>query len=205
MISLTPNDIARKLADAYRPGLSPQSPYPSSFFQSPLFPAAVLLPLFSRKGAWHLLFIRRTYNQQDRHSGQVAFPGGRLTAGDQGPERGALREACEETGLHPDDVQILGRLRDMLTITHYCVTPIIGVIPSTYIFVPQAEEVSRIFSIPLEWLADPSNRKTRFRNLEVNGEQVPVIYFKPYDGETLWGASARITLMLLDVLGLSSS
>ncbi len=203
MISLTPNEIAHKLALAHQPDQTPESPYPPDFFQTPLHPAAVLLPFFLRDGAWHLLFIRRTYNQHDRHRGQVAFPGGRLTPEDPNPEQGALREAWEETGLAPEDVTILGRLRDILTITQYCVTPVVGVIPWPYRFVPQPEEVSRIFSIPLDWLADPTNRESRVRDLQVSGQQVPVIYYQNYDGETLWGASARITLMLLEALGLS--
>lgn len=203
MISLDITEIRRKLETAYQPGQIPESPYPPDFFQTPLQPAAVLLPLFLRDGAWHLLFIRRTYNQHDRHRGQVAFPGGRLNPEDTGPEQGALREAWEETGLDPKDVTVLGRLREMLTVTYYCVTPIIGVIPWPYNFVPQPEEVSRIFSIPLDWLADPTNREIRVRDLLVSGQQVPVIYYQPYDEEILWGASARITLMFLESLGLS--
>lgn len=203
MISLNMAEIKCKLSAVYLPGQTPESPYPPDFFQSPLHPAAVLLPFFLREGAWHLLFIRRTYNQHDRHRGQVAFPGGRLNRKDSGPKQGALREAWEETGIVPEDVTILGRLRDVLTVTHYCVTPFVGVIPWPYTFIPQPEEVSRIFSIPLDWLADPANRETRVRDLKVGGQQVPVIYYQPYDGETLWGVSARITLMLLESLGLS--
>ena len=205
MMCLNPDEITRKLTAAYQPSLPPESPYPPGFFRSQLQPAAVLIPIFYREEAWHLLFIRRTYNQRDRHRGQVAFPGGRLNPEDSGPEGGALREAWEETGLLPEDVHVLGRLRSMLTITHYCVTPIIGVIPWPYKFVAQPEEVSRIFSIPLDWLANPANRETRVRDVQVSGEPVPVIYYRPYDGETLWGASARITLMFLEALGLAES
>jgi 8-oxo-dGTP pyrophosphatase MutT (NUDIX family) len=204
MISLTTDDIKHKLATAYQPGQDAESPYPPDFFQTPLTPAAVLMPIFLQEGAWHLLFIRRTYNPNDRHRGQVAFPGGRLEPEDTSPEQGALREAWEETGLAPKDVTVLGRLRDMLTITHYRVTPIVGVIPWPYTLVPQPEEVNRIFSVPLDWLADPAHRETRVRDLQVSGKQVPVIYYQPYDGETLWGASARIMLMFLESLGLTT-
>ena len=79
-----------------------------------------------------------------------------------------------------------------------------GVISWPYNFTLHEGEVARIFSIPLNWLADPENREVRMRGLQVLGKEVPVIYFQKYDGELLWGASARITLLLLEALGLAS-
>ena len=87
------------------------------------------------------------------HSGQVAFPGGRADPEDTDPEQTALREAYEEIGLRPSDVHLLGRLQDYLTITNYQVTPVVGVIPWPYDLHPAEEEVSRVFAIPLDWLA----------------------------------------------------
>ena len=200
---LTTSEIAQKLDESFDPSLAPESPYPADYIQSNLVPAAVLLPFFYHEHAWHLLFIRRTYNLKDRHRGQVAYPGVRCNPEDQDSEHTALREAWEETGMVPRDIKILGRLRDLVTITSYCVTPIIGVIPWPVPLVPQPDEVSRIFSIPLLWLANEANRAVRCREIQVLGQEVPVIYFQPYDGETLWGASARITLLLLEALGFS--
>jgi 8-oxo-dGTP pyrophosphatase MutT (NUDIX family) len=165
--------------------------------------AAVLIPFVRDVDEWHLLFIRRTKNINDRHGGQVAFPGGRCDQGERYAESAALREASEEIGVLPGDVQILGKLRDMLTITNYRVTPVVGMIPWPYDLIPQPEEVSRIFTIPLRWIADSQNRFLRHRALHPQGESIPVIYFDPYDGETLWGATARITMLLLEALGLS--
>jgi 8-oxo-dGTP pyrophosphatase MutT (NUDIX family) len=195
--------IEASLAKAYIPGLTPESPYPPEFKGSNNLPAAVLLPFLLKERRWHLLFIRRTFQKQDRHGGQVAFPGGRCDSQDQSVEAAALREAYEETGIVQKDVKILGKLRNLLTITGYQVTPIVGSIPWPYTLVPQPEEVSRIFTIPLHWLADPNNRVIRTREIHILGKSVPVIYFKPYNGETLWGASARITILLLEALGLS--
>jgi 8-oxo-dGTP pyrophosphatase MutT (NUDIX family) len=195
--------IEESLAKAYIPGLAPESPYPPEFKGPNILPAAVLLPFLIKEGRWHLLFIRRTFHEKDRHGGQVAFPGGRCNSKDRSVEDAALREAYEETGIVQTDVKILGKLRDLLTITGYQVTPIVGSIPWPYTLVPQPEEVSRIFTIPLHWLADPNNRVIRNREIHILGKSVPVIYYKPNNGETLWGASARITILLLEALGLS--
>ena len=140
----------------------------------------------------------------DRHSGQVAYPGGRCDPTDPSLESAAIREAQEEIGVNPADVRILGRVRDMLTITNYRVTPIVGIIPWPYEFFPQEDEVDRIFTIPLNWLAKPTNRKVQMRGLQLLGQDLPVIYYQEYDGERLWGASARITLLLLEALKMVS-
>ena len=135
------------------------------------------------------------------HSGQVAFPGGRSEPGDRSPEATALREAHEEIGLPPGEVHILGRLNDFITITNYAVTPVVGHIPWPFDLAIQTEEVSRVFTIPLEWLSDPLHHEVRKRSLKPLSGHVDVIYFQPYDGELLWGATARFTLTLLKILG----
>lgn len=183
--------------------LPPESPCPPALFNAPPRPAAVLVPLLQQPDGWHLLFIRRTQNPHDRHGGQVAFPGGRCDPDDPDAEAAALREAEEEIGLRPEDVTLLGRLRPMITITNYRVTPVVGVMPWPYPLQAQPEEVSRIFTIPLAWLADSTNRRVEWRHLDPPLNPIPVIYFRPYDGETLWGASALITLLLLETLGLA--
>jgi 8-oxo-dGTP pyrophosphatase MutT (NUDIX family) len=201
---LTKVEIIRRLSQAFVPGQPPESPYPIEFFDTHTHSAAVLIPFLEKENAWHLLFIRRTVIYHDKHSGQVAFPGGRFDPSDLDAESTAIREAHEEIGVNLSDVQILGHLRDMLTITNYRVTPIVGLIPWPYSFVRQIDEVARIFSIPLRWLAQPANREVKMRGVEILGKDVPVIHFQKYDGEILWGASARITLLLLEALGLAS-
>jgi 8-oxo-dGTP pyrophosphatase MutT (NUDIX family) len=200
--NLSEAEISQRLADALQKTGEPASPeYPDlrELFNSPPVSAAVLLPLFKKEDHWHLLFIRRTVDQHE-HSNQVAFPGGHTDPQDATPEQTALREAREEIGLQPDEVRVLGRLRDFLTVTHYRVTPVIGVIPWPYSFHLAVQEVSRIFTIPLVWLADPNNHEIHERALPTPLDKVPVVYFHPYDGEVLWGASARFTLALLEVL-----
>ncbi len=176
------------------------NPYPDSFFHADPQPAAVLIPFIETPTGWDILFIRRTEHENDRHGGQVAYPGGRMDVEDTGVEETALREAREEIGVESRDVKILGRLSPILTITNYLVTPVIGTIPWPYKLQLAEEEVSRAFTIPLAWLEKPENLEWRHRTLPAPYGTLDVIYFKEYDGELLWGASGRITVNLLKAL-----
>jgi 8-oxo-dGTP pyrophosphatase MutT (NUDIX family) len=200
---LTQFEIFERLDKAYKTENKPESPYPESLLNTEPTSAAVLIPIFKQENDWHLLFIRRTVTSQDRHSGQVAFPGGRCDPEDTDEKGAALREAKEEVGIDSKDVQILGRTRELLTITNFYISPFVGMIPWPYKFTPQKNEVDRIFSIPLSWLADNRNRKVHQQKVNKNSTNIPVIYFDEFDGEILWGASARITLILLEALGLA--
>ena len=177
----------------------PEFPPHHQYYSEAPKPASVLIPIMKIDGDWHLLLTRRNANLPE-HSGQVAFPGGRADQEDESPEATALREAWEEIGIYPNDVTILGRLHNFLTITNYLVTPIVAEIPWPYKFTPAVEEVSRIFSIPLKWLSDHTNCELRHRQLPGSQELVSVFYFKEYDGEVLWGASARFTIALIQAL-----
>jgi 8-oxo-dGTP pyrophosphatase MutT (NUDIX family) len=159
--------------------------------------AAVLIPLVWYDEQWHLLFTRRT-DTVESHKGQVSFPGGACDEGETTPEETALREAEEEIGVQPGDVKVLGRLSNLITITYFRVTPVVGVVRWPAVFRVGAHEVARIFTIPLAWLANSSNRW----QFEMPGRNRSMIAYHPYDGELLWGATARMTVDFLSVLGL---
>ncbi len=161
--------------------------------------AAVLVPLLWDGGEWHLLFTRRTDTVPD-HKGQVSFPGGSSEPHDPNPEATALRETFEEIGIPPEKIHPIGRMVPMITITHFCITPVVGIIPWPVSLFPSPGEVSRVFTIPLHWLAQPQNHQIKTTTLE--GHAYQVVYFSPFDGETLWGITARITLTLLETFGL---
>ena len=110
--------------------------------------AAVLIPLVWYDEEWHLLFTRRT-DTVESHKGQVSFPGGACDEGETTPEQTALREADEEIGIQPADVKVLGRLSNLVTITYFRVTPVVGVVRWPAVFRVAAHEVARIFTIPL--------------------------------------------------------
>lgn len=158
--------------------------------------AAVLAPLQRHDDGWHLLLIKRATREGDRHSGQVAFPGGRVEPEDSSLTAAALREAEEEIGLPPTLVNVVAQLPDYTTITNYLVTPVAGIVTARFTPVLQSAEVSRLFSVPLDWLADPENHHRR----TWHPSRPKVIYFKEWQGETLWGATAAMTLHLLDAI-----
>ncbi len=171
-----------------------------SAYSSHLRHAAVLMPLFVDEGEWKVLFTRRSDVVQD-HKGQVSFPGGAADASDESPEDTARREMFEEIGIHPEAVDLLGRMNDMPTITSYLITPIVGVISWPVKLEANPDEVARVFSIPLCWLANETHHEERLYRLP-DGSEHPVIYFSEYDGELLWGVTARIVLEFLALTGL---
>lgn len=177
----------------------PEFTYPSELLSDAPRPAAVLMALLWKDDCWQLLFTRRNATLAE-HSGQVAFPGGRSDPDDDGPISTALRETREEIGVQPSQVQVIGQLKPFITITNYQVTPVVGVIPWPVPLIISPTEVSRVFTIPLAWLCDPDNHEFQARTLPPPYGPVSVIYFKNYDGEVLWGASARFTLTFLEAI-----
>ena len=158
--------------------------------------AAVLVPLAFSGGEWHLLFTRRTDRVQS-HKGQVSFPGGACDEGETTPEQTALREAEEEIGMQRGDVQVLGQLSQLITISSYRITPVVGVIPFPYAFKVAGVEVARVFTIPLVWLSDHNN----YWEFLLRDSERSLITYHPFDGELLWGATARMTVTFLKTIG----
>ena len=196
---LTPNRIRQRLLEVSQ--TPPHDPFPPGFFTRPARPAAVLIPLFRAQGCWNLLFIRRTEAVNDRHAGQVAFPGGRADEPGETAVETALREASEEVGISPEDVEILGSLNAFHTISNYLVTPVVGLLdwPTPLRLAPL--EVARAFEIPVPWLAESANHQILYPL--VPGFSVPqeVVYYRHYSGELLWGISARIVLNFIQLFG----
>lgn len=159
--------------------------------------AAVLVPLFFQDSEYHVLYTLRP-TSIGTHSGEVAFPGGRYQSDDDSLLQTALREAHEEVGLKPEDVQVLGPLDDLRTrSTNYLVTPYVGIIPQAYPYRPDPTEVAEIFSVPLAFLQNPENQNHEiWRHKE---EDIPIVIYR-YNGYQIWGMTQRVTQDLLDVL-----
>jgi len=158
--------------------------------------AAVLLPLLCKDGEWHVLVTQRT-EQVEHHKGQVSFPGGACDVEDADLRSTALRETFEEIGVPPDSVEILGQLDDFPTISHFIVTPFVGVIPHPFAYRLNRREVEAIVEVPLSFLRDPAHLRTEQREHE--GHLYDLLFWD-YGSYTIWGATARILKTLLDLI-----
>jgi 8-oxo-dGTP pyrophosphatase MutT (NUDIX family) len=159
--------------------------------------AAVLVPLFERDGALHLLYTTRS-TALPQHAGQVAFPGGRHAPTDASLLATALRETEEEIGLARADVDVLGALDPIHTFSsNFLITPFVGRIPHPYPLRPDPREVDDVFAVPLTVLDDPATVVAE--TWTIDGRTVPVTSYR-HDGRTIWGATQRITAALLDLL-----
>jgi 8-oxo-dGTP pyrophosphatase MutT (NUDIX family) len=160
-------------------------------------PAGVLAPLFFQGQEAHLLFTQRTFTLKD-HRGQISFPGGVRQAEDPDLQATALRETQEEIGLEPRVVEVLGALPLVATITGYRITPFVGLIPHPYDFHPNPLEVRRLLLLPLAGFFEAARWSSG--QYHYKGRTTRVCYWR-LNREVIWGATARILLNLLALLG----
>lgn len=158
--------------------------------------AAVLVPLFHKEGACHLLLTKRT-DLVKYHKGEISFPGGMVDDGDVSLEKTALREAHEEIGLKEKDVQILGALDDIMTVTQFIVTPFVGLFPYPYPFKTSPVEIAELIEVPLSFLLNRENCQER--EITRMGRR-EIIHAYQFRGHTIWGATARILKQFLDLM-----
>ena len=157
--------------------------------------SAVLVPLFLRGGEPHLVFTRRPESLR-RHGGQISFPGGARDLDDLSAMETALREAHEELGLAPAQVEVLGTLNETPTNTSFRIQPFVGVIPGDVVYRPSLEEIDEVIEAPLRALVDPSIY--RVESVRVQGTDHDVHYYQ-HGPHLIWGATARILRDLLEV------
>ena len=158
--------------------------------------AAVLIPLVSREGEWCVLVTQRTHTVE-HHKGQISFPGGACDPTDVSLEETALRETYEEIGVPPHEVEILGSLDDLPTVSSFVVTPFVGLIAHRFPYRLNKAEVEAVIEVPLSFLREPDN--LRVEQLEYEG-QLHEVLFWDYGQHVIWGATARIMKSFIDLL-----
>lgn len=160
-------------------------------------PAAVLMPLIERPDGITVLLTERATDLKN-HAGQISFPGGRIEPGDDGPLQAALREAQEEIGLEPRFVDVAGFLPDHIVVSGYRVTPVVGFVSPGFELLLDATEVQSTFEVPLEYVFEPANRKSRMRRF---GEAEIQLCDIPYQSWNIWGATAGMLVTLHRIAG----
>jgi len=161
-------------------------------------PAAVLILVYEREGEVHVLFTERT-DQVEHHKGQICFPGGTRDQADNCLKITALRETYEEIGVRPEDVQIVGHLDEIVTVSNFRVTPFVGILDAKqeYPFVLNQREVAQVVQIPLVFLMDERNMELEVR--EQNGRPILTPAFS-YNNHRIWGATARMLYQFIELL-----
>jgi 8-oxo-dGTP pyrophosphatase MutT (NUDIX family) len=155
-----------------------------------LRPAAVLIPVL---GAEVILTKRASHLKH--HPGQIAFPGGKVDEGDADAPAAALREAREEIGLDPSNVDVLAELPTHETVTSYTITPVLARVRAEFQAFPEDGEVAEVFRVPLEFLMDAGRYRVESRAWRGQRRHY---YVAPYGPYYIWGATARILKSLAD-------
>jgi 8-oxo-dGTP pyrophosphatase MutT (NUDIX family) len=150
--------------------------------------AAVLVPFIEGPDGVELILTKRS-SVLRHHPGQISFPGGKVDEGDNGPEATAMREAWEEIGLEPKNVEILGILPVHKTVTAFVMTPVVARVRADFTPVPERGEVAEVFRVPLSHVADPSRYRIESRIWQGGPRRYYAAPFGPY---YIWGATARV-------------
>ena len=157
--------------------------------------ACVVIPLIRNADRWSILLTRRAENLA-AHSGQIAFPGGAVENGET-LEQAAVRETEEEVGIRSADVELIGRLDDLVTNSGFLVAPFVGVVHEPIEYVMQEAEVVEVFEVPVDALLDPAKPEVRY--VTFHGQSYPAYYYV-YEQYEIWGLTGRMLKSFLDLV-----
>jgi len=187
-MTVTPDLRARLIAALVHPGaassdfdLNPDTVLPDG---RRLRDAGVLVAVIGTS-----VILTKRSSALKHHPGQIAFAGGKIDLGDDGAVSAALREAHEEIGLHPDNVEVLGMLPTHETVTGFTVTPVLAVVRAEFDARPEPGEVAEVFRVPLAHVINPDRFSIQSRRWRGTDRRYYTVPYGPY---YIWGATARI-------------
>ena len=177
-------------AETLVPDWAPERP-----FGRPPIPAAVLIALIRRPEGYTVLYTERSPDLR-AHSGQVAFPGGKVDATDADVAAAALREAFEEVGLEREDATVIGFMPTYFTGTNYLITPVVATVEPSGPFIPNPGEVHSVFEVPLQRIMSPQT----YGEFRIERDGVEHRTWRiDHDGHRIWGITANITRRFRDL------
>lgn len=163
--------------------------------------ASVLALFYPKNERWHLVLIERvSHNPNDRHGGQISFPGGRREPQDPDLAYTAIRETEEEVGVQGKDVELIGALTELyIPVSNFLVHPFVGRIDYRPNFRPQETEVAGILEIPFEEFTKPES--LRYKDMTVGaGLKLSNVPYYHIQDRVVWGATAMMLSELLEVM-----
>lgn len=154
--------------------------------------ACVLALIFPKDNKWNIALIERADSHpDDKHAGQISFPGGRLDPSDDSYEDCALRETYEEIGVAPDSIGVLGELTSIYVyVSNFLVHPFVGFTTEYPRFIKQESEVKTILEVPLKHFIKSKNKG--FMDLEIRSTILKDTPYYDIQGHKIWGATAMI-------------
>ena len=183
--------LAQALRDRFMapPVWQPEFVQERAYLDRPMSRAAVLLGLVMRDEP--MVLLTRRANHMSTHSGQVAFPGGKVDPQDPDVRHTALREAHEEVGLSPALVHVLGELPTYTTGSAFVITPVVGLVDPGFEAVPNPSEVAQVFEVPLSFLMNPAHPRRHAHEAQgVRREWYSMPYSQGEHEHFIWGATA---------------
>jgi 8-oxo-dGTP pyrophosphatase MutT (NUDIX family) len=158
--------------------------------------AAVMIAAVDRPGGATIILTKRTEKLRS-HSGQIAFPGGRIDPTDPTPEFAAIRETEEEIGIGAETIEIVGRMPDYVSGSGFRISPVLGIARPGFMLTLNEDEVDDAFEVPLSFLMDPANHT---RDSRIWQEKERFFYTMPFGERHIWGVTAGIIRTLYERL-----
>jgi len=159
--------------------------------------SAVIIPFLLKDGEWFLIFEKKAKSLR-KHAGQISFPGGIKEPNDKTLLHTAVRETCEEIGICENDIEIIGNLEPTKTLTtNYAIYPFVGIVNRQPPYKINTDEVEKLLFVPLDFLI--KHYPIKKGKLRYQGKIRETLLIE-YEGEIIWGATARILNKLLPKL-----